>query len=213
MEQAMNSLIKKPDSLIEILASSRVFKSDFDYHLVRGSMVFVFLMFGYQKWFEYEAITLKPFFSHGPLIFWMPSVFGDRGASWFLGGSEWLFAALLVWGFWNKKAGILGALGCCFAMIGTVTIVPFMPDGWDAAAGFPAMKGNVAFLMKDVVLLAASFYLLKQDLVRAALSADERRQRREVGESRTRVAGEVAGKLHAEGIRPAPQPGRGGGGG
>jgi hypothetical protein len=45
----MNSLIKKLDSLIEKLASSRVFKSDFDYHLVRGSMVFVFLMFGYQK--------------------------------------------------------------------------------------------------------------------------------------------------------------------
>jgi hypothetical protein len=31
--------------------------------------------------------------------------------------------------------------------IGTVTIIPFMPDSWDAAAGFPAMKGNVAFLM------------------------------------------------------------------
>jgi uncharacterized membrane protein YkgB len=182
MEQAMNSLIKK-------LASSRAFKSDFDYHLVRGSMVFVFLMFGYQKWFEYEAQTLIPFIKNGPLIFWMYPVFGVRGASWFLGASEWLFAALLLWGFWNKKAGILGALGCCFSMIGTVTIIPFMPDGWNAAAGFPAMQGNVAFLMKDVVLLAASFYLLKQDLVRAALSAGERRQERQVGESRDRVAG------------------------
>ena len=27
--------------------------------------------------------------------------------------------------------------------------------------------GNVAFLMKDMVLLAVSFYLLKQDIVRA----------------------------------------------
>ena len=77
-----------------------------------------------------------------------------------------MFAALLFWGFWNKKAGILGALGCAVAMIGTVTIIPFMPDGWDAAAGFPAMKGNVAFLMKDFVLLAASVYLLKQDVTR-----------------------------------------------
>jgi hypothetical protein len=31
------------------------------------------------------------------------------------------------------------------------------------------MVGNVAFLMKDVVLLAVSFYLLKQDLVRATV--------------------------------------------
>jgi hypothetical protein len=34
--------------------------------------------------------------------------------------------------------------------------------------GFPAMTGNVPFLMKDVVLLAVSFYLLKQDVVRVA---------------------------------------------
>ena len=34
------------------------------------------------------------------------------------------------------------------------------------AAGFPAMAGKVPFLMKDVVLLAASIYLLKQDAVR-----------------------------------------------
>jgi hypothetical protein len=33
-----------------------------------------------------------------------------------------------------------------------------------SAGGFPAMVGNVAFLMKDVALLAVSFYLLKQDV-------------------------------------------------
>jgi hypothetical protein len=49
-------------------------------------------------------------------------------------------------------------------------LAPFMPDGWDkSAGGFPAMVGNVAFLMKDLVLLAVSVYLLKQDLIRAAL--------------------------------------------
>ena len=53
----------------------------------------------------------------------------------------------------------------------TITIIPFMPDGWNAAAGgFPAMQGNVAFLMKDVVLFAVSFYLLRQDAGRALLS-------------------------------------------
>ena len=35
------------------------------------------------------------------------------------------------------------------------------------------MKGNVAFLMKDVVLLAVSVYLLKQDVVRASLAVAE----------------------------------------
>ena len=191
----MNALVKKLDALVQKLANTRLFQSDFDLHFVRGSMAFIFLMFGYQKWFQYEAETLIPFIQNGPLIFWMYPVFGIQGASWFLGASEWLFAALLFWGFWNRKAGILGALGCGFAMIGTVTIIPFMPDGWAASAGgFPAMQGNVAFLMKDLVLLAASFYLLKQDLVRATHPAVERRAWQEVSGNGAVAAREMAAK-------------------
>jgi uncharacterized membrane protein YkgB len=85
--------------------------------------------------------------------------------------SEWLFGVLIFLGFWNKPLGFLGALGSCGTFIMTLTIIPFMPDGWNAAAGgFPAMQGNVAFLMKDLVLFAVSFYLLKQDADRALLS-------------------------------------------
>ena len=149
-----------------------VLKDDLDYHLVRASMVVIFFFFGYQKWFDYEAQTLIPYISNGPLISWMYPVFGIRGATYFLGVAEWLFGALLFLGFWNKKLGILGALGSCFSFIATVTIIPFMPGGWAASAGgFPAMTGNVAFLMKDLVLFAVSFYLLKQDLLRASRSA------------------------------------------
>jgi uncharacterized protein DUF417 len=46
-------------------------KEDLDYHLIRASMVVLFLFFGYQKWFEYEAQVLIPFISNGPLISWM----------------------------------------------------------------------------------------------------------------------------------------------
>jgi uncharacterized membrane protein YkgB len=153
------------------------------------------LFFGYQKWFDYEAQGLIPFISNGPLISWMYPVFGIRGASWFLGVSEWLFAALLFLGFWNKKLGILGAIGSCFSFIATITIIPFMPDGWaESAGGFPAMTGNVPFLMKDVVLFAASFYLLKQDVVRASLSAAEGREWPKVGDPRARAAGQVAAR-------------------
>jgi uncharacterized membrane protein YkgB len=97
----------------------------------------------------------------------MYPVFGIRGASTFLGVSEWTFGSLIFAGFWNKRLGVLGALGSTATFIGTVTIIPFMPDGWAASAGgFPAMAGNVPFLMKDVVLLAVSVYLLKQDVQR-----------------------------------------------
>jgi uncharacterized membrane protein YkgB len=149
------------------LADSWLTRKNLDYHILRASMVVIFLFFGYQKWFEYEAKVLVPYISHGPLIFWLYPVFGIRGATWFLGVSEWLFGTLLFIGFWNKKLGALGALGSIATFVGTVTIIPFMPNGWEpSAGGFPAMVGNVPFLMKDVVLLAVSIYLLKEDVVR-----------------------------------------------
>ena len=158
---------------IRLLIKAGLLKKDLDYHLIRASMVIVYFFFGYQKWFAYEAQELIPFIRNGPLISWMYPVFGIQGASWFLGVSEWLFGALLFLGFWNKYLGILGAAGSCVTFIMTITIIPFMPDGWAASAGgFPAMVGNVAFLMKDVVLFAASVYLLKQDVERALRSAD-----------------------------------------
>jgi uncharacterized membrane protein YkgB len=153
--------------LIQILSKSGLLRKDLDYHLLRGSMVVIFAFFGYQKWFEYEAQVLIPYISNGPLISWMYPMFGVRGASTFLGVAEWTFGLLILAGFWNKRAGVLGALGSVVTFLGTVTIIPFMPNGWaESAGGFPAMVGNVPFLMKDVVLLAVSIYLLEEDVRR-----------------------------------------------
>src|SRR5690348_2598328 len=101
------------------LSKTGLLDGDFDYHLLRTSMVIIFLFFGYQKWWDYEAQTLIPFISNGPLISWMYPVFGIRGASWFLGVSEWLFGALIFLGFWNKTLGALGAAGSCLSFIMT----------------------------------------------------------------------------------------------
>jgi uncharacterized membrane protein YkgB len=153
--------------LVRALYRSGLLAEDLDYHVIRAAMVIMFFFFGYQKWWPYEFERLVPFISNGPLIWWLYPAFGHAGASYFLGTSEWTFGTLLLAGFWDKRLGILGALGSTGTFIATVTIIPFMPDGWDlAAGGFPAMTGNVPFLMKDVVLLAVSFYLLRQDVVR-----------------------------------------------
>ncbi len=152
--------------IADTLGRSGLLKRDLDYNLLRASMVLVFALFGYQKWWPYEADRLIPFISNGPLIFWLYPLFGHQGASWFLGASEWFFGTLLLVGFWNKKIGMLGALGSVATFVGTVTILPFLPDAWDPAVGFPAMTGNMPFLLKDVVLLAVSIYLLKEDVAR-----------------------------------------------
>src|SRR5258707_2320556 len=111
---------------INRLVKLGILKEALDYNLVRASMVIIFLFFGYQKWFDYEAQALIPYISNGPLISWMYPVFGTRGACWFLGVSEWTFGALLFCGVWNKKMGILGAIGSCFSFIVT------MDKNWQA---------------------------------------------------------------------------------
>src|SRR5579863_6161056 len=118
MESKMNALVK-------LLAKSPLVRPDLDYNLIRISMIIVFALFGYQKWFDYEAQVLIPYISHGPLIFWLYPLFGVRGGSIFLGVMEWLICSLLLAGFWNKSLGVLGAVGSAVCFICTVTIIPF----------------------------------------------------------------------------------------
>lgn len=162
------------DQLIATLSKLKIVRGDFDYHLMRATMVALFVIFGCQKWFDYEAHAIVPFIKNGPLIFWLYPLFGIRGEAFFLGSAEWLFGLLLFIGFWNKKVGILGALGSCATYVSTVTIIPFFPEAWAApAGGFPAATLPYLFLMKDLVLLAASVYLLKQDILRASAAAEQ----------------------------------------
>jgi uncharacterized membrane protein YkgB len=46
--------------LINKAATLNIFKSELDYHLMRASMVIIFLSFGYQKLWDYEAQALIP---------------------------------------------------------------------------------------------------------------------------------------------------------
>ena len=75
-------------TLIRLLTNTAFFQGDLDYHLTRASLVIIYFFFGYQKWFDYEAKGLVPFFTHGPLIFWMYPAFGVTGATYLLGISE-----------------------------------------------------------------------------------------------------------------------------
>jgi hypothetical protein len=99
------------NALIIRLSSTPPFSGDLDYYLVRASMVFTFIIFGYQKWFSFEAHQIAPFTSHSPLAFWLIPAFGVRGASFFLGTTEWTFGTLIFLGFWSPRLGALGALG------------------------------------------------------------------------------------------------------
>jgi uncharacterized membrane protein YkgB len=80
-----------------------------------------------------------------------------------------------VAGFRDRNLGILSGIASIATFASTLTIIPFVSGGWAASAGeFPAMVSPVAFIMKDMVLLAVSIYLLRQDVVRASVPASDR---------------------------------------
>jgi uncharacterized membrane protein YkgB len=73
--------VKQMNFVFRILIRIGILRDDIDYHVVRASMVIIFLFFGYQKWFNYEAQALIPYISNGPLIFWMYTVFAAQHGS------------------------------------------------------------------------------------------------------------------------------------
>ena len=161
--------------LVLYISKTILFRSDLDRHLIRAAMVFTFFVFSIQKWNQYTIEMLVPMISHSPLVFWLLPAFGVRGAGYFLATTEMIFGSLIFLGYWSPKLGILGALGSIVTFAGTTGIIPFLPDGWAReAGGFPIMTLPLGFLMKDFLFLAASFYLLKQDLTRAALGTARR---------------------------------------
>src|ERR1700740_2058339 len=163
-------MMEQLDRVILYVSRMTVLRSRLDVHLIRGAMVFTFFAFSIQKWSQYTAEMLVPLISHSPLVFWLLPAFGVRGASYFLGTTEMIFGSLIFLGYWSPRLGILGALGSIVTFVGTTSIIPFLPDAWaHEAGGFPIMTLPLGFLMKDVLFLVASFYLLKQDLTRAAL--------------------------------------------
>jgi uncharacterized membrane protein YkgB len=160
------------NALIKLLAKLGLFRRDLDYRLLRGSMVLIFYIFGYAKWHAYDVPLLMPLIRAGPLTAWLVPTFGPQGAVWFLAASEWTIGTLLLLGFWNKKLGLLGAIGSTGTFLCTVTILPFLPGAWEPSVGFPALTLSSGFLVKDCVLLAVSIYLMRQDAIRVSRAAE-----------------------------------------
>ena len=116
---------------------------------------------------SYEAQVLIPYISHGPLIFWLYPVFGIR-APLVSGRFRLADRDATVPRFSDKRLRILGALGSTATFIMTVTIIPFMPTRSRPVAGLTAMRRRrFRYLVEGIsLLLAASIYLLKQDVTR-----------------------------------------------
>lgn len=143
--------------------------------VLRYSLVLVFLAFGYVKFFPFEADGVAPLIDAHPALSWLTPAFGKAGASMFLGVAEITAGLLLAAHVFAPRAAIVGGVIACATFATTVTLFFFLPGVFEASAGgFPAISGTGGFLLKDVVLFAASLACLIESIGAAGLAPHTR---------------------------------------
>jgi uncharacterized membrane protein YkgB len=130
--------------------------------LLRWALVIIFLWFGGMKFTAYEAAGIAPFIEHSPIMSWLHALFGVQGASYVIGAMELSTAAALILGAFQPIFSALGAAMSAATYLITLTFFLSTPGVAEATAGgFPAISAAPGqFLLKDLVLLAASLSLL-----------------------------------------------------
>ncbi|MBV9078124.1 MAG: DUF417 family protein [Methylobacteriaceae bacterium] len=130
--------------------------------LLRWSLVVIFAWFGGMKFTAYEANGIAPFIANSPFMSWLHAAFGVQGASRFVGVIELSTAAALALGAFRPAFSALGAAMSAATYLTTLTFFLTTPGVAEpTAGGFPAISAAPGqFLLKDLVLLAASLCLL-----------------------------------------------------
>ncbi len=130
--------------------------------MLRWSLVIIFLWFGGMKFTAYEANGIAPFVANSAIMSWLHAFFGVQGASYVIGVLELSTAAALILGAFQPIFSALGAAMSAATYLITLTFLLSTPGVAEATAGgFPAISAMPGqFLLKDLVLLAASLSLL-----------------------------------------------------
>jgi uncharacterized membrane protein YkgB len=130
--------------------------------LLRWALVVIFLWFGGMKFTAYEANGIAPFIANSAIMSWLHALFGVQGASYVIGVIELSTAAALILGAFQPIFSALGAAMSAATYLITLTFFLSTPGIAEATAGgFPAISAMPGqFLLKDLVLLAASLSLL-----------------------------------------------------
>ena len=140
--------------------------------MIRGALGVVIAWIGGMKFTAYEAEGISGLVAHSPLLSWVYALFSVRAFSAALGAWELAIALGLILGASRPRIGVLAGSGAIVMFLGTLSFLVTTPGAFEPTLGFPALSGAVGqFLIKDLVLLAASVWLTGRALRRMATGA------------------------------------------
>ncbi len=127
----------------------------------------VFLWFGAMKFTAYEAGAIEGLVANSPFLGWVYNILSVQAVSNLIGTTELIIAVLLALRFVAPKLAVVGAMGAIGTFLVTTSFFlstpgVFIPDHGTLAIS--VLPGQ--FLLKDIVLLAASIWALR-DAIRA----------------------------------------------
>src|SRR5246500_4032708 len=124
----------------------------------RYGLVAVLLLIGVLKFTPEEAAGIQPLVAHSPLMSWMYGLLSVQGGSNLIGAIEIATAALMALRTLSPKASFVGSLGAVVTFLLTVSFLLSTPGAAQLKYGFPVLGDAGQFLIKDLVLLGASFW-------------------------------------------------------
>jgi uncharacterized membrane protein YkgB len=130
----------------------------------RYGLVAVLLLIGVLKFTPGEAAGIQPLVAHSPLMSWMYSLLSVQGVSNLIGAIEIAIAVLIALRPFSPKASFIGSLGAIVTFVLTVTFLFSTPGAAQLNYGFPILGEAGQFLIKDTVLLGASFWTAAEAL-------------------------------------------------
>jgi reactive chlorine resistance protein C len=130
----------------------------------RYGLVVVFLLIGFLKFTTSEAAGIHPLVVHSPFLSWLYSVLSVQGVSNLIGAIEIAIAVLLALRPVSAKASFIGSLGSIVTFLLTTSFLFSTPGAVQLNHGLPVLGDAGQFLIKDVVLLGASFWTASEAL-------------------------------------------------
>ena len=130
----------------------------------RYGLVVVLLLIGVLKFTPGEAAGIQPLVAHSPLMSWMYGLLSVQGVSNVIGAIEIAIAVLIALRPLSPKASLVGSLGAMVTFLLTVSFLFSTPGAAQLNYGFPVLGDAGQFLIKDLVLLGASFWTAAEAL-------------------------------------------------
>jgi reactive chlorine resistance protein C len=124
----------------------------------RYGLVVVLLLIGALKFTPGEAAGIQPLVAHSPLMSWMYRLLSVQGVSNVIGAIELAIAALIALRPLSPKASFVGSVAAVITFLLTVSFLFSTPGAAQLKYGFPVLGDAGQFLIKDLVLLGASFW-------------------------------------------------------